>query len=109
MPTTVIKRTIPCMDALGFLQQVDRLTPRPLYALYGEEDFLRRQVLAAIRLRVLESETDTFGLSTYSGDNTTFAAIRDELDTLPFLGPRRLVVVENADEFVSNYRPQLEK
>ena len=33
----------------------------------------------------------------------------NDLCTLPFLAPRRLVVVENAEPFISTYRPQLEK
>src|SRR5262249_35864101 len=38
-----------------------------------------------------------------------FAKIKDELATLPFLSSRRLVVIDNADPFVTNYRSQLEK
>ncbi len=48
-------------------------------------------------------------MTTVSGETATFAAVRDELETLPFLAPRRLVVVEDADTFVSDHRPALEK
>src|SRR5262249_57399084 len=73
------------------------------------EDFLKRQVLAALRTLVLGSDGDDFGVSTHPGDKANFAAVRDELETVPFLGPRRLVVVENADPFITRYRPSLEK
>jgi hypothetical protein len=43
------------------------------------------------------------------GEQAKFAAIVDELSTLPFLCPRRLVVIEDADKFVSEARPKLEK
>jgi DNA polymerase-3 subunit delta len=45
----------------------------------------------------------------YAGDKATFAEIFDELDTVPFFYPRRLVLVENADQFVTRWRAELEK
>ena len=83
--------------------------PQPLYVLTGEEAFLKRQVLVALRKIVLGAEDDSFGFSTFNGDKATFAAVHNELSTLPFLAPRRLVVVENADPFVTQERQKLEK
>jgi DNA polymerase-3 subunit delta len=97
------------MDSLAFLNKPPSAKPRPIYAVHGEEDFLKRCVLAALRTLILGPDEDTFGLSTHAGDKATFAAVHDDVDTLPFLSPRRLVVVENADPFVTRYRPQLEK
>jgi DNA polymerase III subunit delta len=97
------------MDSLAFLDRATRASPEPIYVLHGDEDFLKRQVLAGIRKRSLEAESDSFGLSFYSGDKITFAEIRDELETLPFAGSRRLVVVEGADPFVTAARTLLEK
>src|SRR5947209_6055431 len=97
------------MDAFTFLDRAARLKPEPVYVLHGDEDFLKRRVLAAVRVLVLGPEDDGFALSTHAGDKATYAAVRDEVDTLPFLSPRRLVVVENADPFVTRYRAALEK
>jgi DNA polymerase-3 subunit delta len=97
------------MDCFTFLEQAEQREPRALYVLHGDEDFLKRLVLMALRKRVLGKDADAFGLSTYDGEQASFAQIHDELDTIPFLGPRRLVVVENADPFVTNFRPRLEK
>src|SRR5262249_9263405 len=57
----------------------------------------------------LEGDDNAFEFSTHAGDKAAFAAVHDELLTRPFLGPRRLVVVEGADPFVTRCRPQLEK
>src|SRR5438874_8045291 len=98
------------MDALTFLEQSSRAAAQPVHVVYGDEDFLRRQVLAALRRVVLgPDEEASVGLSSYPGDRAVWSAVHDELLTLPFLCPRRLVVVENADAFVSAHRPQLEK
>jgi DNA polymerase-3 subunit delta len=94
------------MDALSFL---DRPRPQPLFVVYGDEDFLRRLVLAAIRKTVLGDGDDEFSCSVHPGDKATYAAVVDELQTVPFFGEHRLVVVENADPFVTRYRATLEK
>jgi DNA polymerase-3 subunit delta len=97
------------MDSLAFLQTAQGQQVQPVYVLHGDEEFLKRQVLAALRLLVLESEENSFGLSCFTGDQAVFATIHDELATLPFIGRRRLVVVESADHFVTNARSLLEK
>src|SRR5205823_13827311 len=97
------------MDSLTFLDRATKAVPQPLYVLHGDEPFLKRQVQAALRKLVLGPDENGFALSTYPGDKPTWAAVHDELETLPFLSPRRLVVVENADPFVTRERARLEK
>src|SRR5438132_1165292 len=97
------------MDSLVFLERAQRLKPQPVYVLHGDEDFLKRQVVTALRRIVLGEGDHAFGLSAHAGDKAAFADIRAELETVPFLSPRRLVVVEHADPFVSQFRTQLEK
>src|SRR5262249_48763474 len=93
------------MDSLTFLEQAGG-EPRPVYVVHGDEDFLKRQVLAALRARALGEGDDSFGLSVHAGDKAVWRDIHSELQTLPFLSPRRLVLVENAEPFVSAYRTQ---
>ncbi len=42
------------------------------------------------------------------GDKPALADVLDELFTLPFFSRRRLVIVEEADTFVTKYRKDLE-
>src|SRR5438552_2834411 len=97
------------MDSLVFLERADRLKPQPIYVLHGDEEFLKRQVLAALYRSVVGDADSAFGLATHAGDKASFAAVRDELETVPFLTARRLVAVEHADPFVTQFRAQLEK
>src|ERR1700687_5467686 len=97
------------MDSLAFLEPAPSTPPLPLYVLHGDEDFLKRQVLATLRERILSSGgTDDMGDSTHAGDTATYAAGHDELETLPFLRKRRLVVDDNSDPFVARHRSSLE-
>ncbi|MFM7150007.1 MAG: DNA polymerase III subunit delta [Gemmataceae bacterium] len=97
------------MDSLTFLQQRDKARPQPVFVLHGDEEFLKRQCSLAIRSVVLGPEDDGFGLSSYPGDKATWSQVIEDLQTLPFFGPRRLVIIESADPFVSRERQRLEK
>jgi DNA polymerase III subunit delta len=86
----------------------DRFPPGPVCVLFGDEPFLKRQVLARVRRAVLgEGEAD-FSLATFAGPAALLPDVLEELGTLAMFGDRRLVVVEEADEFVTRYRPELE-
>jgi DNA polymerase III subunit delta len=97
------------MDSLAFLERAAKGKPQPVYALPGDEDFLKRQVVLALRRRVLGEGDDGFGFSSYPGDKAIWSTVHDELQTLPFLGVRRLVVIDGADPFVTAHRAALEK
>jgi DNA polymerase-3 subunit delta len=97
------------MDSLAFLDSPAKHKPQPVYAVHGDEAFLKRRVLNALRQRILGADEGGFGLSTHAGDKASYAAVHDDLETLPFLSDRRLVVVENADAFVTRERSRLEK
>jgi DNA polymerase-3 subunit delta len=97
------------MDSMTFLERAGKGSPQPLYVLHGDEPFLKLQVHSALRQLVLGPEDDGFALAHFPGDKAVWTAVLDELDTLPFLSPRRLVIVDNADPFVSKERARLEK
>ncbi len=97
------------MDSLTFLERLDKARPQPFYVLHGDEEFLKRQVKLGLRRLILGSSDDDFALSNLSGDKATLAEVLTELQTLPFLAPRRLVVVEQAEPFVTRERAKLEK
>jgi DNA polymerase-3 subunit delta len=95
------------MDALAFLKT--KSTPRqPVYALIGDEDFLKRRARERIIATAIGEEDPAFAVSVYAGDKLDFSTARNDLETLPFLAPCRVVVVESADLFVTENRPALE-
>jgi DNA polymerase-3 subunit delta len=97
------------MDAMRFLDEACPDTPQPLVVVFGDEDFLKRQAVAKLQARVLGTgERAELGLSVLNGESLDFSTVANELATLPFLSSRRLVVVEQADSFVSRAREQLE-
>lgn len=81
---------------------------RPIVALFGDDDFLRRRALQSILSSLFESGDPGLGLGRFEGPKADLAAVLDEVRTLPFLAPRRVVVVEDADPFVTAHRKELE-
>src|SRR5262245_54537240 len=98
------------IHALDFLTPATAKKAVPaVVAVFGDEPFLARLVLAALKERVLGSGDADLSLSTFDGDTADWRTVADELSThAMFGGDRRLVIVEDADEFVSHNRPQLE-
>jgi DNA polymerase-3 subunit delta len=97
------------MDALAFLDSVPKAKRLPVYALFGDEDFLKRRCRdAIIKLAVGDGDPD-FAVSTYSGERLDFSTVRNDLDTPSFVCPVRVVIVDQADTFVSEHRDSLER
>ncbi|MEX0938563.1 MAG: DNA polymerase III subunit delta [Pirellulales bacterium] len=100
-------------DAISAVDFLEKGPPADfsICVVFGDERFLKQEVLAEVRRAVLEVESGEgdFALSRYVGDD---AELRDVLDALStralFGGGRRLVIVDEADGFVKKYRPALE-
>lgn len=97
------------MHALELLRQPEKLADKPVYTVYGDDPFLRREALAAIERAVLAGEEDELAVARFAGDDTTLADVLDEVRTLPFFSKRRVVIVDGADPFVTTHRKELEE
>lgn len=86
-----------------------KTTVRPVYAVFGDESFLKRQAVEGILNAVLGETPDSMGPTRIDGDKAELADALDELRTPSLLGGRRVVIVEEADEFITRHRPKLEK
>jgi len=79
-----------------------------VYVLYGNDAFLRDTHRQEIILRVIGDSDPQTCVAAYDA-TAELAAVLDDLRTLPFLAPRRAVIVRDADAFVSAHRSALEK
>lgn len=80
---------------------------RPVYVLFGTDGFLRDQHRQEIIAAALGDADPQTCVSLYDSA-AELSSVLDDLRTLPFLGDRRLVIVEDADDFVSAHREALE-
>jgi len=83
---------------------------RPVYALVGEDDFLIRRCLSELK-RLAQAPDCPGGMTTEFGPDAEAGRVFDELRTAPFMGlkGKRLVVLRNAQGFMTKHREALER
>jgi DNA polymerase-3 subunit delta len=96
------------MLALDWLRDAGQQSIRPVYALYGSDHYLVRESIAALSRAVFPESEGEAAITRFAGAQAALADVLDELFTLPFLSRRRLVIVEEADTFVTRHRKELE-
>lgn len=102
---TVVSHTIHVFD---YLAAPKKHPPAAVCVVFGDELFLKQQALTELRTAVLGEEEAPY--ATFPGDTAEWRDVMDELATVAlFGGGKRLVVVENADPFVTRQRGPLEK
>ncbi|MBN1123920.1 MAG: DNA polymerase III subunit delta [Sedimentisphaerales bacterium] len=79
------------------------------YVIAGKEPFLVARQWEQLLDRLLPLEQRAMCLYQPSSDNVTLSEVLDELRTLPFLAERRVVLLKEADSFVSEHREALER
>ena len=77
---------------------------KPVYALVGEDSFLQMEHLARI---LKEAPADAARID-LDGECAELAEVFDELRSFAMFGGSKIVVMRNADDFVSRFREQLE-
>ncbi len=73
---------------------------KPVYLLYGEERYLRRQYRERLQ-KALCSEGDSMNTHFYSGKDLPLGEIIDLAETLPFLADRRVIFINDSGLFKS--------
>jgi DNA polymerase-3 subunit delta len=94
--------------ALDVLKSPEKLPEKSVYVILGDDLFLRAETIASIELLVFPGDSDSIGLTRKSGDSVALSDVFDELSTPSFFAPRRLVVLDPADGFVTKHREKLE-
>ena len=97
------------VKALDFLSLPKRYPPGGVCAVFGDDAFLKRCVITALRDLVCPGEDAEFATTVFEGSAIEPRDLFDELATVGLFGDgTRLVIVESADSFVSQHRPRLE-
>lgn len=97
------------LSALDYLAQPEKHPATGVCAVYGADDYLKREVLQALRRDVLGDDDGEFSLATFAGSAVELRDVLDALSTVSLFGSgRRLVIVEGADAFVTARRSELE-
>jgi DNA polymerase III subunit delta len=97
------------VHAVAFLKAKSIPAVGPIAVLVGEERHLKRAIFERLVQEVLDGDEESLGLTRFPGEEAELKTVCDELLTVSMWGNRRLVIVDGADRFVSQYRDGLEK
>ncbi|MHC4394047.1 MAG: DNA polymerase III subunit delta [Planctomycetota bacterium] len=86
-----------------------RKTSVSIYVIAGKEESLVAGECEKLVDGLLEPEQKTTGLFSADPAKVSLSEVLDELRTLPFLTDKRVVLIKNADKFISDNRESLEK
>ncbi len=81
----------------------------PIYVLSGKDKALVDQKCRALLDDLLDEQERSTALVKPDPDKVTVSEVFDELRTLPFLAEKRVVLLKNADSFVTQNREILER
>lgn len=87
---------------------MSKKSPQPVYVLHGQDDYLRRQYRRSIVAELVGQEDPQLAVSNFDS-SAGLSEVLDELRTSPLLASRRVVIVHDADDFVTRHRAALEK
>lgn len=96
------------LTALNYLADVGKHPVCSFCVAYGDDPFLRRSVSQSIRNEVLQGDNADMSLSSFVGRDVELRDVLDELRTVSLFGDRRLVEIQDADDFVQRHRAELE-
>src|SRR5262245_55751048 len=83
-------------------------TVKSVYAVVGSDRFLRQLATSELMARLVAEPSD-LGTARFRGPEAALADVLDEARTPSLLGGHRIVLVDDADDFVSEHRAALEK
>ena len=95
------------MHATEFLSAKAPTQPASVLVMYGPERYFRHEILH--RIPGASGDEADLSLTRLSGDKAEIRDVMAELKTVSMFGDQRIVLIEDADEFISKHRPVLEK
>jgi len=96
------------MNAIEWLRDAKPQAIRPVIVVFGSDSYLiRESIQAVIRVLFRDADSET-SVTRFSGSAASLADVLDEVRTIAFFTRNRLVIVDEADPFVTKYRKDLE-
>lgn len=95
------------MHATEFLAAKDPSLPSSVLVMYGLERYFRHEILH--RIPGAGGEEAELSLTRLNGDTARIRDVMAELKTVSMFGEQRIVLIEDADDFISANRAALEK
>ncbi len=96
------------VHVFDYLDKPQTHAVRPVTVVFGDEPFLKRLAMGELRHQIFGDDEPPF--ATFEGSSVEWRDVIDELSTVALFGGggKRVVVIEEAADFVKAYRDRLE-
>lgn len=96
------------IEAQKFYTDLEKGSLAPVYLIYGEEPYLQHQAVERFKYAVLSPDTLDFNFNQYYAGDADVSHIRDAVELLPMMAPRRLVILKESQELNDGEWAELE-
>ena len=98
------------LHVTDYLWNPAKFVPKVICVLFGSESYLKHFAFQHVRDQTLDNEDAEFSLTRFDGASAQWSQVQKDVSTVAmFGGGKRLVVVEDADSFITKNRDQIEK
>lgn len=80
----------------------------PLYFFFGEEPYLIQQAVNYLKACAVSASTVDFNFTSYYAADANITQVGDEVETLPMMAPRRMVILKEIQDLTDKEWSQLE-
>lgn len=80
----------------------------PIYFFYGEESYLINQAMQYLKVCCLHDGISDFNFSSYYAGDADLSRVRDEIETLPMMSTRRVVILKEVQDLSDKEWQELE-
>jgi DNA polymerase-3 subunit delta len=96
------------MDVKSATKAIRSGETAPIYVLYGTEKYQIQQFTEMLKTHVIEEEHRDFAVIPYDLSETPIEAVVEEAETVPFLVPRKLIIVRDTSLFTAGKESKIE-
>ncbi|PIS09991.1 MAG: DNA polymerase III subunit delta [Bdellovibrio sp. CG10_big_fil_rev_8_21_14_0_10_47_8] len=103
---------MPQLDSQQFYHAVEKSLEAqsfsPLYFFHGEEPYLVQQAVNYLKVCALHGGAADFNFSSYYASDAEISQVRDEVETLPMMAPRRVIILREIQDLSDREWAELE-
>ncbi|MEZ0391181.1 MAG: DNA polymerase III subunit delta [Pseudobdellovibrionaceae bacterium] len=103
---------MPQLDSQQFYNHVEKSLESqvfpPLYFFFGEEPYLIQQAVNYLKVCALHGGAADFNFNSYYASDVEISQVRDEVETLPMMAPRRVVLLREVHDLTDKEWIELE-
>lgn len=103
---------MPTIDSRQFYEEVEKSLHEqkfsPIYLLHGDEPYLIQQALNYLKVCALHGGAADFNFTSYYAADAEISRVRDEVETLPMMSSRRVVVLREIQDLTDKEWSELE-